>query len=74
MTVVNVAIPTLQHDFNAQLAGIEWVVPGYLLGLAVFIPVADFLGDRFGSKRIFMLALAVFSGASARGWHWMNLA
>lgn len=64
MTVVNVAIPTLQRDFNAQLAGIEWVVTGYLLGLAVFIPVAGFLADRFGSKRVFMLALAVFSGAS----------
>ena len=64
MTVVNVAIPTLQRDFNAQLAGIEWVVTGYLLGLAVFIPMAGFLADRFGSKRVFMLALAVFSIAS----------
>ena len=64
MTVVNVAIPTLQRDFNAQLAGIEWVITGYLLGLAVFIPVAGFLADRFGSKRVFMLALAVFSAAS----------
>ncbi len=64
MTVVNVAIPTLQQDFNAQLAGIEWVITGYLLGLAVFIPVAGFLADRFGSKRTFLLALAIFSGAS----------
>ena len=71
MTVVNVAIPTLQRDFNAQLAGIEWVVTGYLLGLAVFIPVAGFLADRFGSKRVFMLALAVFSGASlGAGFAW----
>ncbi len=64
MTVVNVAIPTLQRDFDAPLAGIEWVITGYLLGLAVFIPVAGFLADRFGSKRVFMLALAVFSVAS----------
>lgn len=64
MTVVNVAIPTLQKDFNADLAGIEWVITGYLLGLAVFIPVAGFLADRFGSKRTFMLALAIFSVAS----------
>ena len=64
MTVVNVAIPTLQRDFNAGLAGIEWVITGYLLGLAVFIPVAGFLADRFGSKRTFMLALVIFSVAS----------
>lgn len=64
MTVVNVAIPTLQADFDAELAGIEWVITGYLLGLAIFIPVAGFLADRFGSKRTFMFALATFSLAS----------
>ncbi len=64
MTVVNVAIPTLQQDFGAELAGMEWVVTGYLLSLAVFIPASGFLADRFGSKRIFMLALAIFSLAS----------
>ncbi len=64
MTVVNIAIPTLQTDFGADLTGIEWVVTGYLLSLAVFIPAAGFIADRFGSKRTFMLALAVFSGAS----------
>lgn len=64
MTVVNVAIPTLQHDFGAELAGMEWVVTGYLLSLAVFIPASGFLADRFGSKRVFMLALAIFSLAS----------
>lgn len=71
MTVVNVAIPTLQHDFGADLAGIEWVVTGYLLSLAVFIPAAGFVADRFGSKRTFMLALAVFSTASlGAGFAW----
>ena len=71
MTVVNVAIPTLQHDFGADLAGIEWVVTGYLLSLAVFIPAAGFVADRFGSKRTFMLALAVFSAASlGAGFAW----
>ncbi|MEX2183106.1 MAG: MDR family MFS transporter [Chloroflexota bacterium] len=64
MTVVNVAIPTLQQDFNASLSEIEWVITGYLLALAVFIPVAGFLADRFGSKRTFMLALTIFTVAS----------
>ncbi len=71
MTVVNVAIPTLQQDFGAALAGMEWVVTGYLLSLAVFIPASGFLADRFGSKRIFMLALAIFSLASlGAGFAW----
>lgn len=71
MTVVNIAIPTLQADFNADLAGMEWVVTGYLLSLAVFIPVAGFLADRFGSKRIFLLALTVFTAASlGAGFAW----
>ena len=48
MTVVNVAIPTLQRDFQATLAGVEWLVTGYLLALAVFSPVAGFLADRTG--------------------------
>jgi EmrB/QacA subfamily drug resistance transporter len=71
MTVVNVAVPTLQQDFGADLAGIEWVVTGYLLSLAVFIPAAGFVADRFGSKRTFLLALAVFSTASlGAGFAW----
>jgi EmrB/QacA subfamily drug resistance transporter len=64
MTVVNIAIPTLQAEFDAELAGMEWVVTGYLLSLAVFIPVAGFLADRFGSKRVFLFALTLFTVAS----------
>ncbi len=71
MTVVNVAIPTLQRDLGVDLGGIEWVITGYLLSLAVFIPAAAFVADRFGSKRTFMLALAVFSAASlGAGFAW----
>ena len=71
MTVVNVAIPTLQHDLGVDLGGIEWLVTGYLLSLAVFIPAAGFVADRFGSKRTFMLALAVFTTASlGAGFAW----
>ena len=38
---------------------------GYLVSLAVFIPAAGWLGDRFGSKRVLLFAIAVFTGASA---------
>ncbi len=64
-TVVNVAIPTLQRDFNVGTAStIQWVITGYLLSLAVFIPISGWAGDRFGTKRVFMFALSVFSAAS----------
>lgn len=65
-TVVNVAIPTLGRDFDVTSpTTIQWVITGYLLSLAVFIPVSGWAGDRFGTKRLFMLALAVFTAASA---------
>jgi EmrB/QacA subfamily drug resistance transporter len=60
MTVINVAIPTLATEFNASTTTIEWVVTGYLLSLALFIPISGWMGDRFGTKRVFMAALAIF--------------
>ncbi len=64
MTITNVALPTLARDFSASTTTIEWVVTGYLLSLAVFIPVSGWAGDRFGTKRVFMVALAVFTTGS----------
>jgi EmrB/QacA subfamily drug resistance transporter len=64
MTITNVALPTLARDFSASTTTIEWVVTGYLLSLAVFIPVSGWAGDRFGTKRIFLFALAVFTVSS----------
>ncbi len=59
-TMVNVALPTLAEDFGVASTDIEWVAVGYLLALAAVIPAAGWLGDRFGSKRVFTTALAVF--------------
>jgi EmrB/QacA subfamily drug resistance transporter len=64
MTITNVAIPTLSKDLSASTTQVQWVVTGYLLSLAVFIPVSGWLGDRFGTKRIFMTALFLFTSAS----------
>jgi EmrB/QacA subfamily drug resistance transporter len=64
-TVVNVAIPTLAREFDVGSAStIQWVITGYLLSLAVFIPVSGWAGDRFGTKRVFMFALTTFTVAS----------
>lgn len=64
-TVVNVALPTMAHDFRVGTASIEWVVTGYLLSLAVFIPASGWIGDRIGTKRVFLAALLLFTVASA---------
>lgn len=63
-TSVNVALPTLSRDFDAPIAGIEWVVLGYLLSLAVWVPASGWIGDRFGTKKVYLLALVIFTGAS----------
>jgi len=64
-TIVNVALPTFAREFKAPPTTIEWVVTGYLLSLAVFIPLSGWAGDRFGTKRTFMFALALFTLGSA---------
>jgi EmrB/QacA subfamily drug resistance transporter len=58
-------LPTLKSEFNATDAAIEWVVLGYLLSLAVWIPASGWIGDRFGTRRVVLFALAMFTGASA---------
>jgi len=58
-TIVNVAIPALGEQFQSGNA--EWVVLGYTVSLAVWIPASGWLGDRFGTKRIFLFALTAFT-------------
>ena len=57
-TIVNGALPTLGRTFHARNTSLEWVVTGYLLSLAVWIPTSGWLGDRFGTKKVFLFALA----------------
>jgi len=61
-TIVNVAIPSIGRELRTEAA--EWAVLGYTLSLAVWIPASGWLGDRFGTKRIFLLALLAFTGGS----------
>jgi EmrB/QacA subfamily drug resistance transporter len=62
--MVNVALPTLAEEFGVASTDIEWVAVGYLLSLAAMIPVAGWLADRFGSKRVFVTALVGFVSIS----------
>ena len=65
MHIVNVALPTLSRELHAPLATVEWTVLGYILGVALLIAASGWIGDRFGSKRTFLLALSLFTLASA---------
>src|SRR3954451_2870968 len=64
-TVVNVALPPIQHDLGGGLAAQQWVVDAYLLTLGSLILVGGSLGDIFGEVRIFTLGVTAFGVASA---------
>jgi EmrB/QacA subfamily drug resistance transporter len=60
-TVVNVAIPKLVDYFNTDLKTIQWTVTGYTLALSAVIPLAGWMTDKFGAKRIFLITIALFT-------------
>ncbi|HEX3783894.1 MAG TPA: MFS transporter [Pseudonocardiaceae bacterium] len=64
-TIVNVAIPALHADLRAGVAGLQWVVDGYLLMFAAGLLTGGALADRVGARKIFQLGLGVFVVASA---------
>ncbi|MGM9924503.1 MAG: DHA2 family efflux MFS transporter permease subunit [Bacillus sp. (in: firmicutes)] len=64
-TIVYVALPAISGDLGVSASETGAVTAGYLLSVAVCLPIAGYLGDRFGTKRIFILALSVFTVASA---------
>src|SRR3990170_4238103 len=63
--VVSTAIPVIRVDLGATLEQLEWTVNAYTLTFAVFLLTGAALGDRFGRKRMFMIGVALFTGASA---------
>src|SRR5215208_257052 len=63
--VVSTALPSLRVDLGAGLEGLQWIVNGYTLAFAVLLLPAAALGDRFGRRRMFLLGLGLFTGASA---------
>ena len=64
ITIVNVALPSIQEDLDASFSDLQWVVDAYALTLAAFLLTAGSLGDRLGRRRVFTAGFAIFSGAS----------
>ncbi|AGL19890.1 DHA2 family efflux MFS transporter permease subunit [Actinoplanes sp. N902-109] len=65
VTVVSVALPTFQTEFDASYARVAWTMTGYTLALATVIPLTGWAADRFGTKRLYMTALLLFTAGSA---------
>ena len=63
-TIVNVALPSIGDQFHVDAASVGVVNVGYLVSLAVFVPLSGWMGDRFGTRRVFLFALALFTVAS----------
>lgn len=64
-TIVNVALPTIGKQFHVAADSVDTVAIGYLVSLAVFIPVSGWLGDRLGARRVLLSSIVVFTVASA---------
>jgi EmrB/QacA subfamily drug resistance transporter len=72
-TVVNVAIDQLAVAFHSSLTTIQWVITGYTLALATVIPVSGWAADRFGTKRIYLWSLVLFTlGSVLSGLAWSD--
>jgi EmrB/QacA subfamily drug resistance transporter len=71
VTVVNVAINRLSVEFDSPLSTIQWVATGYTLALATVIPITGWASARFGTKRLYMISIALFvCGSALAGMAW----
>ncbi len=64
VTAVNVALPSLERDLGAGVAGLQWTVDAYTVVMASLLMLGGSIADRFGRRRIFVTGLAVFAFAS----------
>ncbi len=61
VTIVNVALPSVQHALHASVSGLQWTIDAYTLVIACLLMLSGSLGDRFGRRRVFQIGLAAFS-------------
>jgi DHA2 family multidrug resistance protein len=70
-TVVNVAIPKMISVFATTQNTVEWVITAYLLVTGMLTPISGFLGDRIGQKRLYLIAVSLFTvGSMLSGLAW----
>jgi EmrB/QacA subfamily drug resistance transporter len=64
VTIVNVALPAIQHDLHATLSGLQWILDAYTLVVASLLMFAGSISDRVGRRRVFQIGLVVFTTGS----------
>jgi len=64
VTIVQVALPTIQRHLGASFTDLQWVIDAYALSLAALILTWGSISDRFGRKHVFIAGLAVFTASS----------
>src|SRR5579859_2790465 len=64
MTIVNVALPSIQKDLGFSQSGLAWVINAYLIAFGGLLLLAGRLGDLLGRNRVFLVGLGIFTGAS----------
>src|SRR6516162_3296081 len=65
VSIVNIAIPSIQRDLNASYADVQWALAGYTLAYALVLITGGRLGDTFGRKRLFLIGVSGFTIMSA---------
>src|ERR1700729_778040 len=73
-TIVNIALPTAQHDLNFSNADRQWIITGYSLAFGSLLLFGGRIGDVVGRKRVLIIGLVGFAGASAIGGASVNFA
>jgi EmrB/QacA subfamily drug resistance transporter len=64
VTIVNVALPAIQADLHARMAGLQWILDAYTLVVASFLMLAGSTSDRIGRRKVFQIGLSVFTVGS----------
>jgi EmrB/QacA subfamily drug resistance transporter len=61
VTIVNVALPSIQHDFHASISDLQWTIDAYSLVIACLLMLSGSMADRFGRRRVFQIGLFIFA-------------
>src|SRR5699024_1129903 len=75
-STINIAIPSLMNDFNSPIHTIQWTLTGFMLATGLSAPLSGYLGDRFGSRMVYIIVLAGLASASllcALAWNPLSL-
>lgn len=72
-SIVNVALPRIMSVFNVSADSSQWILTSYMMTLGIIMPITGYLGDTFGYKRMYIIALAIFTlGSALCGLAWNN--